>query len=324
MRRNLLSLAALISLYACDHSPPGSPAPAASLPEVAAVASSHPDAQAFACSATYSVSAVIEGSWFGDAADARPPPALVVQLDDATLGPPSSREIARVSLALPFFAADVKLRDLCSDVGAAGLDVQCVTGARLSRIIVRPAGDGLDASIDGAPAQHWTMPNGAPGACFALHGLGEHHELEATRAAWGRDVPSDRCGNKPRTLPVHVAVDFLPPPTPTPCAPGTKASNTNEVVVSTSGWKKSLGVLSNLCGGLHPLRWSDADALRLDTSDMGSEDRDVYRLGDRLYVVEGGDHITSTDLPCGARISFDVHYPHRDLLIEQVRRPIRD
>ncbi len=305
-------LAALV-LCACNH------APAASLPPGA----SPPDAQASACSATYSVSAVIEGSWFGSPTSAAPPPMLVVRLDDAALGPPASREVARVPLALPFFAADAKLGELCSDAGGAEIDVQCVTGPRLSRVVVRHAGDGLDASIDGAAAKHWTMPYAKSGACFTLRGLGVHRDLEPTRAAWGRDVPSDRCKDEPRKRPVRVAIDFLAPSSAQPCAPGEKASNANEVVVSTPGWKKSLGVLSNLCGGLHPLRWSDADALRLETNDMGVEERDVYRLGDRLYVVEGGERITSTDLPCGAKVTFDVRYPHRDGIVEQAPKSIR-
>lgn len=58
------------------------------------------------------------------------------------------------------------------------------------------------------------------------------------------------------------------------------------------------------CGGLHVTRYEDVQALLVETSDMGTEERFAYQLGDRLYFTRD-EAIASTDLPCGARAIFD-------------------
>jgi hypothetical protein len=83
-----------------------------------------------------------------------------------------------------------------------------------------------------------------------------------------------------------------------------------------------LGVLANQCGGLHVVRYDDADAIRLETSDMGTEYRFAYRLGDRLYFTSADGRIASVELPCGARVRFQVS--RRDAISlpsERMRRP---
>ncbi len=271
-----------------------------------------------ACTHAYSVTAVVTGSWFGDPTQATTAPMLVVRLDDAGLGPPDALTVAQVPVAQPFFDADVNLAELCSDEATAPgtIAVKCITEhGKLSHVVVRSAHDGLDVVTDGAAPVHWRMtygPERFDGACYTLHGLGALRDLEPARAAWGRDVPSARCSGTPRTRPVHVVFDFVD----VPGDPPSSNPNREKIAVSIPGWKRDLGVLSNLGGGLHPTRYTDADAIRLVTSDMGTEDRFAYRLGDRLYVVEGGDHVVSTDLPCGAKVAFDVHYRWRDSIVE--------
>jgi len=276
------------------------------------------------CKAIYPVTTVIDGSWFGDGSGLsgapgikRYPPVLVVGLDDPSLYARFS-DVVTIPLAAPFFAQDVKLDELCSDSGhePGTIEVECVVGPKLSRVVVRPSGDGLDVSVDGGAPQHWNMKFEAElyeGACYELHGLGVRRDLEPARAAWGRDEPSARCGSTPRTRITHVAIDLLAPPGYKP-APGSQLVPLNDVIVSMPGWRMGLGQISNLYGGLHVIRYTDVEAVMISATDMGSEWREAYRLGDRLYVVEK-DRITSTELPCGAKAVFEVHY-HQDSFSE--------
>lgn len=66
-----------------------------------------------------------------------------------------------------------------------------------------------------------------------------------------------------------------------------------------------LGILSEQCAGIHVVRYADADAVSLGTSDMGDDDRFAYRLGDRVYFSTASGGIGSAEIPCGARVMFD-------------------
>jgi hypothetical protein len=280
-------------------------------------------ADASPCDRRIAVASRVVGSWRGDATDeSRGSPHLVVEIDDPSAGSSQTREIARLPIASPFFAAEVGPSDLCADDGSTPdeLSIRCIADrGEIVRARVHDDGHALRVRIGDAPATRWQMAH-AENACFDLHGLDERRDLEAARAAWGRDMPSARCeGKRAASGPVRAVLDF-PPGREKPyfCAggwdrPGGATDATSvRVSIPSLGIRKELGALGNQCGGLHVTRFTDADAIALETSDMGLEKRFAYRLGDRLYVVGEDDRIAALDLPCGARVVFDVRYPWRE------------
>lgn len=261
------------------------------------------------------VRAAVRGSWIGSATFERSSPMLVVSADLPMLGPGAS-EIASIALAaMPFVAAELAgPADLCGDEPAApgALAVRCLTDHGVAHVAVRAIDGELEIATDGAAPRRWRLP-GVASARFELRGLGVRRDVDALRAAWGRDVPSERCRDaKPRAA-VRVAMRFPIVADNYSCGgvaiadagPTSGPLDRTRVQLAVGGVVRDLGVLSEQCAGLHLVRYDDADAVVFGTSDMGAEHRFAYRLGDRLYfsTAEGG--VARIDLPCGARATFD-------------------
>jgi len=220
--------------------------------------------------------------------------------------------VASLSPAVPFFAARLQPRELCTEEtnGEKEIAVRCIVGrGQMKRLVVQNGRHDLIVREEGKPARSWTM-NGFPDVCFDLHPYGAHRDLEPLRAAWGLDADRIPCRNGPNVSPVRVVVELQPVPDAGPSFCNGKSGLTNaaavRLLVPGSHAAQDLGVLGNLCGGLHVTRYDDVEALGLGTSDMGTEQRFAYRLGDRLYFVTADDRFGSVELPCGAKVAFDV------------------
>jgi hypothetical protein len=321
-------LALVLEVGACSR--PHSPGNIAALESEASIASD--GAQTLSrCEARLPVKAEVVGSWLGSVTDEATPPALVVEVVDPNSGSRTSREIVRLPAAVPFFATDWDPKDLCSDDGSTSeqVSVRCIVGRGIvSHVLVSNNGNTLDVRVDDAPAHHWQMP-AFEHACFDLHGYDARRDLEPIRASWGRETASARCQGVPTRPPARVVFDLQPQRGKSEqgtkayhCTGGTTGPTGAASVwlsVASIGLRNEVGVLSNLCGGLHVTRYDDADAIMLTTSDMGIERRFAYRLGDRLYLLSGDGRITGIELPCGAHATFDVRSPGHEALVETAK-----
>ncbi len=215
---------------------------------------------------------------------------------------------ARLLLAEPRFAAEYAPSDLCSDDGSTAdrIAVRCITepSAKTSRVVIEREGTSLAVTQDGV-RQRWTppAPYGADG-CFELRGLDAKQDLDPLRKTWMLDEP--KCPRSPSSAPVKITLKLAPPPVPMPCMPESEQQASAQVTLLGAGKPRDLGALTNMCGASWFRRAPDMNGIAVTASDMGSEQRFAYQLGDRVYYATDDGRVRAADLPCGARARFEV------------------
>lgn len=228
---------------------------------------------------------------------------MVVEMDQ---GPsfgaagPSFGTVAALSLEEPRFAAEYGLADLCSDDGSTAerIAVRCITGpsAKVTELTVAREGEGLVTTTDGAQTR-WAPPAGAS-RCFELHGLDEQRDLEPLRRTWMLDEP--KCRRDPSSAQRKVTLQL---------APVSAGEGHYDARVTLHGVGTPRGVgedMTNVSGAVGFRRWPDLNGVTVLASDMGVDLRFAYQLGDRIYYVAKDGRVRAAELPCGARVTFEV------------------
>lgn len=208
--------------------------------------------------------------------------------------------VADLELVAPRFAAEYGPADLCSDDGSTPerIAIRCITGpaANITKLTVAREGSGLTVMKDGKRTR-WEPPDFVASQCFELHGLDGKRDLEALRKTWMLDEP--KCQRRSSSPPHETTLEL------DPSAVG-GGHHDAKVTLLGAGPTRGLGKMTNMSGAVGFRRLPDLNGVTISASDMGVDRRLAYQLGDRVYYVADDGHVHAAELPCGARVKFDV------------------
>lgn len=256
-----------------------------------------------ACTSPIVVRAELYGAFQGQSGSGIVGPFMVVGMEHAPPFGMSGRSfgtVADLELEGPRFAAEYGPPDLCSDDGSTPdhIAISCITGpsAKITKLTVVRDGSGLLATMDGKQTR-WEPPKWEASRCFELHGLDGKRDLEAFRKTWMLDLPKCQRSSSSPPLKITLRLD-----------PVTAGSGHHDAKVTLFGGgpPRDVGMMTNMSGAVGFRRSPDVNGITVSASDMGVDRRFAYQLGDRIYYVAEDGRIHATELPCGARTTFEV------------------
>jgi hypothetical protein len=226
------------------------------------------------------------------------------------------RAIGCVRMGAPYFAEPVHLEaDRCTDDGSTPTELRAVCIGEKGAIVhvqARRDGSTIVVAADGERPARW-----GPNACIAAGAFRfiipeTVPRFDAIRASWGRTGPSDRCATyRGPTRTVDAFLRELTPPTTDGGKTSECGQNCDEPLVELSipslGLRRELGTIGNGGGDYNIVDMPDVGGVALDSSNMGTSERFVFPMGDRLVYLTKQNATETVDLPCGTRVHFRVH-----------------